>query len=150
LGLLWQKLWNREQKPKPPAEEMPKQKKQRQAKARKAARKRPFEAKESYRWVEALKTVDKQVDTSTRVIHVFDREGDIAEVLEQVRQLKQTGVVVRAAHDRSLDPSSERLWAKLEAQPIQFYQDIAIPRIDTQAARTAKVAVRFCQVSGVA
>jgi hypothetical protein len=147
LGLLWQKLWNREPKPKPPADETPFHKKQRQALARKAARKRTFEQKESYRWVEALQTVNKQVGGSTRVIHVFDREGDIAEVFEQVRQLEQAGVVIRAAHDRSLDSSSERLWAKLEAQPIQFYQDIELPQTDTQAARTAKVAVRFCQVS---
>ena len=147
LGLLWQKLWNREPKPKPPAEETPKQKKQRRALARKVARARPFEAKESYRWVEALQTVDKQVGASTRVIHVFDREGDITEVLERVRQLKQTGIVVRAAHDRSLDQNSERLWAKLSAQPIQFYQDIELPKTDTQAARTAKAAVRCCQVS---
>lgn len=68
-------------------------------------------------------------------------------VFEQARQLGQTGMVVRAAHDRSLDQNSERLWAKLEAQPIQFYQDIEVPKTDTQAARTAKVAVRFCQVS---
>jgi len=147
LGLLWQKLWNREPKPKPPADETPLQKKQRRALARKVARVRPFEAKESYRWVEALHTVDKQVGASTHVIHVFDREGDMAEVFEQVRQLEQAGVVIRAAHDRSIDSSSERLWAKLEAQPIQFYQDIELSKTDTQAARTAKVAVRFCQVS---
>ncbi len=147
LGLLWQKLWNREPKPKPPADETPLQKKQRQALARKAAGKRAFEAKESYRWVEALQTANKQVDATTRVVHVFDREGDISEVFEQARQLKQTGIVVRAAHDRSLDQNTERLWAKLEAQPIQFYQDIQVPKTDTQAARTARVAVRFCQVS---
>lgn len=137
LGLLWQKLWNREQKPKPPADETPKQKKQRQAKARKAARQRSFETKESYRWVEAIKTVGKQVGAATRVIHVFDREGDIAEVFEQVRQLESAGVVVRAAHDRSLDQNSERLWAKLEAQPIQFYQEIDLPKANTQATRMA-------------
>ncbi len=66
-----------EQKPKPPADETLLQKKQRQAKARIAARKRSFEAKESYRWVEAIKTVGKQVGAATRVLHVFDREGDI-------------------------------------------------------------------------
>lgn len=147
LGLLWQKLWHREPKPKPPADETPCQKKRRQALVRKAARKRAFEQKESYRWVEALETVNKQIGASTRAIHVFDREGDIAEVFEQARQLEQAGVVVRAAHDRSLDPDSERLWAKLEAQPIQFYQDIELPKTDTQAARMASVAVRFCQVS---
>jgi hypothetical protein len=38
IGLLWQKLWNREHKAKPPQAETPEQKKQRQKIARKAAR----------------------------------------------------------------------------------------------------------------
>lgn len=96
--------------------------------------------------MEAIKTVDKQVGVATRVIHVFDREGDIAEVFEQVRQLEYAGVLVRTAHDRSIDSSSERLWTVLEAQPIEFYQGIDLPKTDTQVARTAKVAVRFGQV----
>jgi hypothetical protein len=43
IGLLWQKLWNREPKQKPPKNETPTQKKKRQAAARVEARKRPFE-----------------------------------------------------------------------------------------------------------
>ena len=50
LGLLWQKLWHREPKAKPPAEETRKLKKIRQLAERKANRDRPFEDKESYRW----------------------------------------------------------------------------------------------------
>lgn len=76
--LEWQKLWNRQTKAKPPADETQQQKKQRQAAARKAARQRPFEEKESDRWAEAIDTVESWVHRSTRVIHVFDREGDIA------------------------------------------------------------------------
>ena len=38
LSLLWQKLWNREPKPKPPFNETSTQKKQRLAQARKEAR----------------------------------------------------------------------------------------------------------------
>lgn len=102
IGLLWQKLWNRERKPKPPQAETPEQKKQRQKIARKAARQRPFEQKESYRWVEALTELEQQVESNTRVVHVFDREGDITEVFDAVRQLKHTGVLVRASHDRCL------------------------------------------------
>ena len=99
LGLLWQKLWHRETKAKPPASETPDQKKARQSNERKAARKKPFESKESYRWVEALMAVSKQfqelekhfketkqqheetlelISQETRIIHIFDREGDIA------------------------------------------------------------------------
>lgn len=147
LGLLWQKLWNREHKPKPPQDETPQQKKQRQASARKAARQRPFTEKESYKWVEALCAVDKQVEVNTRVIHVFDREGDIAEVFDQVRQLQHTGVVVRAAHNRSLDRNSERLWAKMEFLPIHFEQEIDVPATANRKARRTKLAVRFSQVN---
>jgi hypothetical protein len=38
IGLLWQKLWNREPKAKPPQDETPEAKKQRLAIARKASR----------------------------------------------------------------------------------------------------------------
>jgi hypothetical protein len=72
FGLLWQKLWNREPKQKPPQDETPTQKKKRQAAARKKARNRPFEQKESYRWVEALTTIEKLVSKHTRVVHAFD------------------------------------------------------------------------------
>lgn len=146
MGLMWQKLWNRAPKAKPPLDETPQQKKQRQATARKAARQRLFKDKESYRWVEALTKIEQKVSTSTRVIHVFDREGDIAEVFDCVRHMQHTGVLVRAAHDRSLDAESERLWQKLESQLISFEQEINLPETATRKPRPAKLAVRFCPV----
>jgi hypothetical protein len=146
IGLLWQKLWNREPKAKPPQDEIAEAKKQRQALARKAARQRLFKDKESYRWVEAMTAVEHQVSSSTNVIHIFDREGDITEVFDQVRQLKHTGVLVRAAHDRSLDQNSERLWQKLESQPVRFEQEIKVPETGKRKARIAKLAVRFSKV----
>lgn len=168
LGLLWQKLWHRQSNAKPPANETLKHKKIRQAAERKAARSKPFEEKESYRWVEALMAVEKQfqkvekhlqqakkqlAETSerlgqkTRIIHIFDREGDISEVFDQVRQMERTGVVVRAAHDRSLDSNTaRRLWEHLSAQPIQFYQEVRLPETAKRSAHTAKLAVRFCPV----
>lgn len=146
LGLLWQKLWHRPHRVKPPADETPAQKKQRRAKARKTQRARPFEEKESYRWVEAMTTVEQQVSPSTRVIHVFDREGDIAEVFDQLNSLSQTGVVVRAAHNRALEQDPHRLWAKLEAQTIAGYHEVDLCETKTRKARTAKLAIRFCPV----
>ncbi len=167
LGLLWEKLWHREHKVKPPANETPEQKKARKAAQRKANRERPFEQKESYRWVEALIAVQKQcqaveeqlkqakeqltepdlvIGTQTRIIHVFDREGDIAEVFEQIRQMERTGVVVRAAHDRSLKAANSHLWEYMSAQPVQFTQDVELPATTKREARTAKLDVRFAQV----
>ncbi|MCC5633103.1 IS4 family transposase [Nostoc sphaeroides CHAB 2801] len=147
IGLLWQKLWNREPKQKPPQNETPAKKKIRLAAARKEARKRPFEEKESYRWVEALTTVESLVSKHTRAVHIFDREGDITEVFEQVRQLQHTGVLVRAAHNRSLDSDSERLWSKMEAQPISLEKEIELPKTCKRSARKAKLSVRFCPVN---
>jgi hypothetical protein len=146
IGLLWQKLWNREHKPKPPQAETPEQKKQRQKIARKAARQRPFEQKESYRWVEALTELEQQVESNTLVVHVFDREGDITEVFDAVRQLKHTGVLVRASHDRSLDQNSQRRWDFMESQPISFEREINLPATKQRPARSTKLAVRFSPV----
>ena len=72
------------------------------------------------------------------------REGDIAEVFDCVRQLQHTGVLIRAAHDRSLDAESERLWQKLESQSIRFEQNINKPETATRKARLARLAIRFC------
>ena len=91
--------------------------------------------------------MDKQVEANTRVIHIFDREGDIAEVFDQVRQLKHTGVVVRAAHNRSLDQNSSRLWAKMESEPIRFEQEIDVPATANRKGRRTKLAVRFSKVN---
>ncbi|HEY9826743.1 MAG TPA: IS4 family transposase [Stenomitos sp.] len=132
---------------KPPENETPEHKKQRQREARRQARQRPFEDKESYRWVEALEQGTKRVQGSTKVIHIFDREGDISEVFEKVCHLERTGVVIRATHDRKLDAQSDHLWSKLQAQPIAFDQELELPATGKRAARTARIAVRLCAVN---
>jgi Transposase DNA-binding len=167
LGLLWQKLWHREPKAKPLISETAKQKKARLAQERKARREQPFEQKESYRWVEAQKAVNEQfqlVENHLRkiqstqkktsepatakscIIHIFDREGDIAEVFDQVLQMECTGVVVRAAHDRCLEPENRHLWEYLSTQPIQIYQEVELSATAKRTARTALLAVRFCPI----
>ena len=146
LGLLWQKLWNREHHAQAPAQETVAEKKRRQAEHRKARRARPFIEKESYRWVEAMTTVEQQVCVSTRIIHVFDREGDIAEVFDQVHDCGHSGVLIRAAHNRALEGDPYRLWEKLEAQPIRFKHEVELSETQKRQARTATLEVRFCPV----
>ena len=51
------------------------------------------------------------------------------------------------AHNRSLDHDSERLWSKLEAQPISFQQEIELPPTQERPARKTKLAIRFCAVN---
>lgn len=110
IGLLWQKLWNRESKPKPALDETLEQKKQRQAIARKAARQRPFQEKESYRWVEALAKIEKKVAVSTGVIHIFD--ASCAILLKSLTVRVNYNILefwCELKSDRSLDAESERL-----------------------------------------
>ena len=106
MGLLWEKLWHREHLGET-VKKTKKQKKKQQAEARK----RPLEEKESYKWIEAVKEIQKLWQSAEldkirpKIIHVFDREGDIAEVFKQVSQTINTGVVVRAAHNRAIEES---------------------------------------------
>ena len=53
---------------------------------------------------------------------------------------------MRAAHDRTLDRDSQRLWHKLESQPVRFEQEINVPATANRQARQAKLVVRFCLV----
>ncbi len=49
--------------------------------------------------------------------------------------------MVRAAHDRSLDPDNAHLWDFMSAQPIQFEQEVELPATAKRQARTARLAV---------
>ncbi len=135
LGLLWEKLWHREHQKK-------KQKTQKKI--------RQFSEKESYRWVEAFSEVQKLWDenpvtqeTPPKVIHVFDREGDIAEVFDKVSQIADIGLVVRAAHNRALSEPDSYLWEEVISQPVQFIMEIKLPKTKKRPERQAKLAIRY-------
>jgi hypothetical protein len=81
MGLLWEKLWHREHKQNQETQRPT------EPKAKKKRKTRQFVEKESYRWVEAFDEVGSLFPADNaiqpRLIHVFDREGDISEVLEK-------------------------------------------------------------------
>ena len=60
--------------------------------------------------------------------------------------MERTGVIVRAAHDRSLAPDNAHLWEYVMTQPIQFYQQVKLAETAKRKARTASFAVSFCPV----
>lgn len=153
LGLLWQKLWHREKPTQPPEQETVQQKEQRLKQELRLKRKRTIEEKESYRWVEAFQQVDKLFENChqasfciPKVIHVFDREGDIAEVFERASEMKNTGVVVRAAHNRCLPDENLHLWEYVAAQTVQFVREIELAETKKRLPRTATLEIRFCPV----
>ena len=129
LGLLWEKLWHREHQ---------KQKK----------KTRQIAEKESYRWVEAFDEVGKLFPPENaiqpRLIHVFDREGDISEVLEKATMTPNTGVVVRAAQNRALSETDNYLWSEVTTNDVKFTMKIELPKTKKRAARQALLEVRYC------
>ena len=135
LGLLWEKLWKRARKIS--------------GKKKKSAK--VFKEKESYKWVESLKEIPKilqkeGVNNETKVIHVFDREGDISEVFEETQKHQNCGVLIRAAHNRSLSEEEDYLWDYVEKQTVQFEHEIELPKNHKRKKRTATLAIRFCPV----
>ncbi len=146
IGLLTEKLWHRNHEESKSLTQKQKQKKQAEA------RRRPIEQKESYKWIEALQSVQKLLEKSepesisTKVIHVFDREGDIAEVFEQVSQTANTGLVVRAAHNRALSESNSYLWSWLPSQPIKMEVAVELAKTPNRKERTATLAIRYAPI----
>lgn len=146
IGLLTEKLWHREHEESKILTKKQKKKKQTEA------RKRPIEQKESYKWIEALQFVQKLLEKSEsesispKVIHVFDREGDIAEVFEQVSQSSNTGVVVRAAHNRALSGDNSYLKEWLPSQPVKMEVAVELAKTPNRKERTATLAIRYAAI----
>lgn len=135
-GILWEKVWKREPTVKG---------------KKKGSRARAFEEKESYKWVESIKKVPEILQEAgpiqgQKVIHVFDREGDISEVFEEVQNRKNCGVLVRATHNRSLRDEEDYLWDYLKKQPLQFSKEIELPKNEKRKERTALLEIRFGRV----
>jgi len=155
LGLLWEKLWNRPHKAAVPLGETFTAQKKRLNFERITQKNRAFKEKESYRWVEAFQKVNKLFNgleipdggLLSRVIHVFDREGDIAEVFALQRKNKNLGIVVRAAHNRCLEAEDSDLWKYVTSQEVQFIKEVELPETKKRSQRTATLEIRYCPVS---
>ena len=102
-------------------------------------------------WVEAIKKVPEVLEevssnNDQKVLHVFDREGDISEVFEEAQKHENCGVLIRAAHNRSLSESEDYLWDYVEKQPVQFKQEIELPKNHQRKKRTVTLAIKFSPV----
>lgn len=70
---------------------------------------RPFEEKESYKWVEGLLCAGKAAaGYGSSFIHIMDREADVLGVIKQAWQHKQH-FIIRATHDRRLKGADEEV-----------------------------------------
>jgi len=98
---------------------------------------RPIEEKESYRWVETLRSSIELVPPEVETITICDREGDIYELYEEAQELKSE-FVIRTAQDRKTE-TSDKIFGKIRKAPSIGYATIEIPR-DTSKKRKARKA----------
>ncbi len=136
LGSFWTKLYARPQ---------------RGIKGRR--KQRPFEQKESVRWLEGYQQACVAAGQlpHTQVICVSDAEGDIYEVLlsahgpgqEPPRRAEH---ITRAAQDRRTGSTEGKLWSELSASPVLGEVELLLPRRREQPARKARLELHAKQV----
>ncbi len=109
----------------------------------------PIEQKESYKWLKGLKALEKarKECPRTTIVNVADREADIYELFEQGADLKGIELLIRAESNRTLKDEHGPLWEHMAKQPCVGIQEIQLPRKGSRAARTAKLEVRFSEVT---
>lgn len=107
----------------------------------------PIEAKESMRWIDALRETVVCTKEAKQVITVCDREGDFYEFLMEAKLLN-TDYLVRSCHPRAiLDSQAANLIEALEAQPALGTFEVNLPSREGGKKRTALLEVRCTRVT---
>ena len=102
--------------------------------------KRPFEDKESARWLKAAESAAEVLEGAEQIIVVGDRESDIYPVF--ARKPAGTGLVVRAARDRKLSCGG-LMFEAASAWPVLGGQIVKVaPKGIGDKGRTAKVLLK--------
>ena len=84
-----------------------------------------IEGDESSKWMKHIQSVEKQLGTNVRAIHVMDRESDIYASLST---MMRDGIrfVIRSCWNRSITDGCGKLWETLEGLPVLYQENISI------------------------
>ena len=127
LSLMYQHTWIR------PLEELGKADKRRQT---------AFEDKESFRWYEGMKEVNKLLDSSIHKLHIADRAADVYELFFHAFE-PGTDLLIRARQNRSLQDDTLLLWDSIARQPLATAITLEVPDKTGKKKRTATLEVRY-------
>ncbi len=111
---------------------------------------RSIEEKESSKWLNSYRRVAEvqRRTPGTRLVGVGDREADIYELFQEALVDSQgPWLLIRAEQDRLLAEGQGHLWPWMEQQPATGVQEIRVPRRRAQAARVARLEVRWARVT---
>lgn len=106
---------------------------------------RPFEEKESYKWVTGLPK-EQPLDMATQWITVCDREADIYLFFEAVLS-RHMDFIVRATRERELATGHDKLAVWVRKQPVQQTYTLILPRRPERGSRPATVELRYSSLT---
>ena len=106
----------------------------------------PVEAKESAKWLVALKrTEERLMSVGVRVVTVADREADVYELFALAEEVRGEWVI-RARHDRKLTDEAGKLLSAVESVSPSVRATVQVQRADNRPARQAKLEMRRATV----
>ena len=108
-------------------------------------RQQPIEDKESMKWLTAVRQTQRLCPDGVDLVQVCDSEADIYEMFQDVHELGAK-MVIRASQDRAVVESG-RMRALLVQRPVSGYVEVEIPAQHHRPARTARVEVRYGDVT---
>lgn len=108
---------------------------------------RPLADKESHKWLTSLAAVvtARAACPHTHFISVGDREADLYDLFIAPRPAG-VDLLVRATQDRCVAECEHRLWAAVASQPVSAELSVPVPRHANQAARQARLSLRWRSV----
>jgi hypothetical protein len=140
-GLLHQSFWSR-----PPEAEL------KQANHKR----RPIEDKESYKWLEGIEAAEAAfeslpVSQRPRLLHIFDREGDIHEILHRIC-ISHHGAIIRAAQNRAVAADVDHreihhAFDAVAASPLIGVQVLEVPAKAAGKKRRARLELRSVKLT---
>ena len=108
-------------------------------------RSQPIEEKESYRWIQGAASAKSALAAAAMVTVIGDRESDIYEEFDRIPDTR-THLLTRACRDRAL-AGGGRLFGIAETWPIQHHFALEVRAQPGRAARTARLALHFGEVT---
>lgn len=128
LGVLGQKVWEREEKSEATKEDH---------------KKLGIEEKESYRWIESLQATHEAIPSGPTVVTGADREADIFEVFAEERPANSELLIRACRNRRRLEGEGTMVWEAAQSGPVKGDLTIPFRRRPDRKAREATLEIRF-------
>ncbi len=135
-GLLHQSFWSR------PPEGQPKLGNH---------KRRPIEDKESYKWLEGIEAAEAALEglpapQRPRLLHIFDREGDIHEIMQRI-SASPHGAIIRAAQNRSVTAEVNHAFDAVAATALVGVHVLEVPAKQGAKKRRARLELRSVKLT---